>query len=554
MKRIGTVLLLMLFALAVFVWISDPTRLKTTSSALAQFETDALPETEEGILRFGFGDFGGLSSDTLKTSAAPWKLVVSALALRETGGDLSALNQVDIARLYRRFGFHSPKKIANWPSSLAEPDLSKPVGINTGFAEHRFLPIAVTIGNTGCAACHSSVTYRPDGTPDTSSICLGMPNSSINLEAYTATLFSAFQTYGQDDAKMIEAVGILFPETSWSERQTLRFAILPALQEELGKRVGTTGRLIPFVAGLPGATNGLDALRNRLGLIPEGTVVDRSVFNSVPELGGRLWRRSFLNTASYVPPGINPGLQSVSKDIDADHLKIMAPIVAYFTVPSMGVSAEVAEAHIKDAEVVLRWLETHEPLRFPGEIDKKLLVHGRAVYDDNCSQCHGRYNDDLDSPELVSFPNWQGDIGTDRRRMELTDETVATAVNSGPFGRYISARSTNAYAAPPLTGIWASAPYLHNGSIPTLWHLMHPDRRPDRFVVGGHALDMQKLGLHGSDDGKGGWLPDPAYEPWALAVEIDVNEFGLGNKGHEHEFLPLTEQEKQALLEYLKLL
>ncbi len=554
MKRIGTALLLMLIALAAFVWISDPTKLKTSSASLTRFETGAMSGTEEGIALFGFGDFGGLSSDTLRTSAAPWKLAVSALALQEAAGDVTALKQIDIAAIYRRFGFHSPTQIANWPPTLARPDLSKPVGINTGLAKHAHLPIAVTIGNTGCAACHSAVTYREDGTPDTTKIWLGMPNSSINLEAYTAALHTAFRTYGHDDAKLFEAVEILFPETGWSERQTLRFAILPMLQQEMDERKRTIGRLVPFVAGLPGATNGLDALRNRLGLIPEGTVVDKSVFNSVPELGGRLWRRSFLNTGSYVPPGVDPLSETVPKDLDENHLKEMASIVAYFTVPSMGVSAEVAEAHIADAEAVLRWLQDYEPQRFPGKINRHLLTDGRSVYADNCSQCHGVYNQDLTKPELVAFPNWQGDIGTDRRRLELTGENVAAAVNSGHFGRYISARSTGTYAAPPLTGIWASAPYLHNGSVPTLWHLMRPDKRPERFVVGGHALDMTRVGLRGSEDKKGGWMPPPDYEPWALSAEIDVSQYGLGNEGHERPFSSLSEDDKAALLEYLKLL
>ncbi|MET1411255.1 hypothetical protein ABVF61_03250 [Roseibium sp. HPY-6] len=554
MKRIAFAVLLLLCGVAALFLFGKPFDLRTSSTALASLEPALQSERDRGIATFGFGDFGALSTDTLRTSAVPWKLAVAALALHQTQGDLNAVGEVDVSALFRTFGFHSPKEIANWPSGLPKPDLTKPLGLNTGVARHEFLPTAVTIANTGCAACHASVTYRADGTPDTERIWLGMPNGSINLEAYASALFSAFKTYGHDSGRLLSAVQRLFPETSWAERQTLRFAILPLLQKEITEREKDFDRLLPFSAGLPGATNGLDALKNQLDLIPNGTVVEKSAFNSVPDLGERHWRRSFLNTAVYAPPGSDLQSETRPEHLDNTHLKEMASVVAYFTVPSMGVTAEVAEAHIEDAEVVLKWLTTYRPQPFPGQIDRTQLNLGQSVYAANCSRCHGVYNSSLETPELVSFPNWLGDVGTDRGLMELTDQSVADAVNAGRFGRYISAKSTGAYAAPPLTGIWASAPYLHNGSVPTLWHLMRPDRRPLKFVVGGHSLDMEKVGIRGRADGAGGWVPQADHSPWALTEEIDVNAYGLGNQGHESEFDILSEDEKDALLEYLKLL
>ncbi|WP_299474513.1 hypothetical protein [uncultured Roseibium sp.] len=554
MKRIAFAVLLLLCGIAALLLVGKPFDLRTSSTALASLEPAFQSERDRGIATFGFGDFGALSTDTLKTSAVPWKLAVSALALQQTHGDLNAVGEVDISALFRTFGFHSPGKIANWPSGLSEPDLSKPVGLNTGLASHDFLPTAVTIANTGCAACHASVTYTADGTPDTERIWLGMPNSSINLEAYASALFSAFKTYGDDSGLLLETVQQLFPETTWQERQTLRIAILPLLQKEIVERQKTFGRLLPFSAGLPGATNGLDALKNQLDLIPDGATVEKSAFNSIPDLGERHWRRSFLNSAVYAPPGSDLQSETRPEDLDNKHLQEMASVIAYFTVPSMGVSGEVAEAHIEDAEAVLQWLTTYRPQPFPGQIDRTQLQLGQSVYAAKCSRCHGVYNSSLETPELISFPNWLGDVGTDRRLMELTDESVAEAVNAGLFGRYISAKSTGAYAAPPLTGIWASAPYLHNGSVPTLWHLMRPDQRPHKFVVGGHSLDMKKVGIRGQKDGNGGWMPGNEHIPWSLAAEIDVSTYGLGAQGHESEFKNLTEDQKDALLEYLKLL
>jgi hypothetical protein len=136
----------------------------------------------------------------------------------------------------------------------------------------------------------------------------------------------------------------------------------------------------------------------------------------------------------------------------------------------------------------------------------------------------------------------------------LLTREVSDRVNASIFGRYISARTVNGYTAPPLVGIWGSAPYFHNGSVPTLWHLMNPETRPVRFQVGGHQLDLDLVGIAGQADADGNWLPSVDYQPWSIPANVDTAEFGLSHSGHEVEFANLGLAEKQALLEYLKLL
>ena len=539
--------------ISVAVILSRPDQFSTRSDRFAALD-QGLSATERGAAAFAFGDFGALSSDTLQSAAAPWKILVAALALRQVEGDLDAIGQVDIAGLFRPYGFHSPTELANWPDGLALPPLDVPLGLNTGTARHGLWPIEVTIANTGCAACHSSVVYRADGTPDTSRIWLGTPNGSINLEAYAADVFAALRDYGGDAERLMAAVDRLFPETSWQERMTLRRIIRPILVAEISDRDASLGRLLPFSGGLPGATNGLDALQFRLGLIDSDEMVAQSVFNSVPDLGGRVWRTGFLNTNTYAIPGQPRLAEMAAADVTEAHLAGLGAMLAYFTVPSMGVTDVVAEAHIPDAVDILAWMAGYRPQPFPGEIDRTRLPRGRDVFAAECAACHGHYDTDLNAPVLVSFPNWLGEIGTDRARIELTGPHVADAVNGGRFGAYIAATAAEGYIAPPLTGLWSSAPYLHNGSVPTLWHLMHPEARPERFVIGGHALDMTRVGIAGVDDGAGGWMPPPDHTPWAIEVEIDTTAFGLGHDGHEAEFEALSDADRAALLEYLKLL
>ena len=108
--------------------------------------------------------------------------------------------------------------------------------------------------------------------------------------------------------------------------------------------------------------------------------------------------------------------------------------------------------------------------------------------------------------------------------------------------------------APILSSLWATAPYLHNGSVPTLRQLMNPAERPARFMVGGHKLDLVDVGIAGRLAEDGVWRYPEGYQPWSDPEVYDTSLPGLSNRGHEREFGPLSEEEKRALIEYLKVL
>ncbi|WIV99073.1 di-heme-cytochrome C peroxidase [Kinneretia aquatilis] len=92
------------------------------------------------------------------------------------------------------------------------------------------------------------------------------------------------------------------------------------------------------------------------------------------------------------------------------------------------------------------------------------------------------------------------------------------------------------YKARPLNGIWATAPYLHNGSVPTLWDLLQPvEQRPRQFQVGSREFDPQRVGF------------DTARGP----SRFDTRLPGNSNSGHLFG-TTLDEAQKRALLEYLK--
>ena len=104
------------------------------------------------------------------------------------------------------------------------------------------------------------------------------------------------------------------------------------------------------------------------------------------------------------------------------------------------------------------------------------------------------------------------------------------------------------YKARPLTGIWATAPYLHNGSVPTLYDLLlPPEERPATFRVGSREFDPVNVGYVTTEDA------DNSFE---FRTRDDTGHMipGNSNAGHDYDNAAMTEQERRALVEYMKTL
>ena len=106
------------------------------------------------------------------------------------------------------------------------------------------------------------------------------------------------------------------------------------------------------------------------------------------------------------------------------------------------------------------------------------------------------------------------------------------------------------YVAPPLDGVWASPPYFHNGSVPTLWHVLNPSERPTVWRRTAEEIDHEKIGFQIEVVDK-----VPLAEP-DVAIRrsyFDTRRFGKSNAGHNFPD-ELSPEEKLAVLEYLKTL
>ncbi|MGJ8669399.1 MAG: hypothetical protein ACSHXK_07930 [Oceanococcus sp.] len=169
------------------------------------------------------------------------------------------------------------------------------------------------------------------------------------------------------------------------------------------------------------------------------------------------------------------------------------------------------------------WAESLKSPEYPGAIDQTLaeqgavLFHAKDLWSDqlnnpvatpsdrgngSCASCHGAYSPRyVNDPQMLADPRLQGiaanisamtTIGTDpayadaMQSLRNADGSANAAAQTNPFlacglGSGLESESnTPVMLAPPLHGIWASAPYFHNASVPNIWGVLDPNNeRPD---------------------------------------------------------------------------
>lgn len=534
---------LVVAGVALSLWLTA----RPVSEARSRPIMDSMSNPEDkGAAAFLGAGFGGISVDALQSNAVPWRLVAAALLLEEQRRNPAAkLDQATLRVILRRFGFLYPERVLNLPKGVMRHPGDMPLGMTWG----DIAPIGgsrVRVANLGCAACHAGVTYTADGVPRPQAAMLGMPNSSLDLEAYTQAVYAALRRHA-DEPALLETAQRLFPDMDWQEQASLRWIVLPLARHRLAA-LESLGRATPFPNGAPGSTNGVAALKLALGTpLIGGGGGDKGVV-SIPDLGKCVWRTSLLADGAYRIPG-KADRTTAAHDLDARHLNALAAITSFFTVPSMGVHPDDARSGIGDARNIFTFLKSYQAQTFPGPLDQVAARRGAAIYVQHCAACHGDYGWSGPRPVLQRFPNWIGNVGTDTLRADALDRPLADAVGKTGYRGLIAVQIGRGYAAPPLAGLWASAPYLHNGSVPSLAAMLSPAERPRRFMVGGHALDWDRVGLRLMPDGS---YP-PGYMPFSQPQWIDTSEAGRGNAGHE-QGATLSIADKRALIEFLKLL
>jgi mono/diheme cytochrome c family protein len=204
----------------------------------------------------------------------------------------------------------------------------------------------------------------------------------------------------------------------------------------------------------------------------------------------------------------------------------------------------------KDFRQVEAFIESVEPPKYPFPIDHSLAARGETLFRQNCSECHGTYGKEGTWPAKVIPID---DIATDRARLDSLTPPMRTWHQQSWFGEYGKkpvVADPVGYVAQPLDGIWATAPYLHNGSVPTLWHLFHSDKRPIVWKRTEDGYDQKRVGIEVEELTE---VPSSAKRASQRREYFDTRLFGKTSGGHTFPDA-LSEEEKAAVIEYLKTL
>lgn len=196
---------------------------------------------------------------------------------------------------------------------------------------------------------------------------------------------------------------------------------------------------------------------------------------------------------------------------------------------------------------VLAWLNNLEPPTYPDTIDTDLAATGELLYETKCGKCHGTHGAEEKYPNLLVGTEV---VKTDSYYAKYSYDNIAFTdwlnkswiMNSEPKAW---AQPEMGYIAPPLDGVWATAPYLHNGSVPDLETLLNSPARPtywQRSKKTDENYDLEKVGLKYKK-------VDKPKNKWVYDTTLD----GYGNYGHTYGDV-LNSADRKALIEYLKTL
>jgi len=403
---------------------------------------------------------------------------------------------------------------------IFEPGHDLPIGIS------RRRRLGIDQLGFNCALCHANtVRDSPSAAPR---IVLGMPANSLDLQK----LVQFVTDCTLDNRLTADAVRGRLPKSGG-----------PSLFERLLLRAGLIDRLKLQTM----------ALRNRIEPILPGHVPDWGrgrvdTFNPYKAVQFN-WRLQDLPLDERIGASDYPSLwnqkprEGLHLHWDGDNDSVDERNLS----ASLGAGVTPVTVDHASLQRIRDWIWTLPAPKYPYPIDGPLAAQGASLYANQCLDCHGdnRFREGLKVGEKVGLVEPIDRIGTDRHRLDsYTAEFAANQYQLYPASpyRFTHFRKTEGYANQPLDGIWARAPYLHNGSVPTLRALLdEPEQRPTMFYRGNDVYDPANAGFVSTE---------PASQGRSFS-RYDTTVAGNGNGGHRYG-TTLSDEEKRALVEYLK--
>lgn len=219
---------------------------------------------------------------------------------------------------------------------------------------------------------------------------------------------------------------------------------------------------------------------------------------------------------------------------------------------------------------LMAFIDSVKAPKYPFGIDEIKAQQGKVLFENTCSKCHGTY-DSTGSTTYRTRYIPREIIETDPNGSEPWSRAIRQRyANSwlGDYGKENVLIDTKGYVVPPLTGVWASAPYLHNGSVPALKYMLFIEKTSD-----GKWIDTVRPSLWKTDfesyDTTGVGFVIQTRKPNQLSEREERTWFdttnrtsGKTNIGHSNPAIFFTDkngktlnaEEKSQILEYLKTL
>lgn len=386
----------------------------------------------------------------------------------------------------------------------------------------------VTIGfervGTNCALCHTaSYRLRPDDPP---TIVPAAPAHQLALQRYLRFLFAcASDARFTPDTILGEIAKNV--RLSASERLVYRFVVIPSTRRAILRRKDRDGWMDRRTDWGRGRIDAANAFKFGPLRMPVDQTVGDADAPPLWNIGGR--------GRAYGWDGSNTDLREVaisfaagsgteSSWIDRDNTRW-----------------DATDPHEKSSlRRVLNYLDAARPPKYPLSVDQALASRGAAVFQGACASCHAPLGPRFGAVIPIA------EIGTDPGRVAAWTSDVATAFNqygSGHAWKFSHSRGATGYVAGSLEGVWLRAPYLHNGSVPSLDALLQPSTsRPRRFWRGYDVYDVRGVGFVADGD-----------EARHAGTPYDTARPGNSNAGHSYG-TTLRDEDKRALIEYLKTL
>lgn len=398
--------------------------------------------------------------------------------------------------------------------------------LGASWEEGQELPIGFTkkvigfprVGNN-CAVCHTA-PYRKQKS-DTPIFEVAGPSHTLNIEGFFKFLVDCAKDPRFNADNIMEEIATLH-DFSFIDGLIYRYLIIPITQKSLLEREEQFQWV--YREDFPDWGPGRDDAMN----LTKYFMIEREMDDSY----GPTDMPSVWNLKKYDPEDMTMNWDGASHNSRS--------VVMDSALGLLGAAPKSNARFEAQIDWLVEYLRNRPAPVYPFAVNEVLATQGAMVFANNCARCH--------ASEQTGKPVVLDEIGTSPERIATWDMEAAISANKvvaemGLQRDGLVEETMVGYIAVHLDGIWLRAPYLHNGSVPSLRDLLKPVQgRPKVFYRGYDVYDADNVGFvtKGADAEEVGSKYDTEYR-------------GNSNQGHEYG-TGLSVPDKNALVEYLKTL